>query len=340
MESQAREQGAVIPLALALSHAGASELVAGDLSAAERCFIELATIVEARGLDWSLGSLLVAAWRGQVKRTNILLDSVAAEAARQGQGYQLVFADYARCILELGLGHYHEAYASVAAHVDDTSQLKFALADLVEAAQRSGEHRAAHSQVDRLAELTAVSPTPRNRGFLARARAIVAGDAPEAEDLYTEAIAQHAQTRGPAHVARSHLMYGEWLRRAGRRRDARQHLRAAYGQFEEIGARAFASRARHELQATGEKLRPRSAAEADTKLTAQEDRVARLAAAGATNVEIAAQLYLSAYTVDYHLRKVFRKLGVASRRQLVHALDRLAITSGERPDGMTRIGAD
>jgi hypothetical protein len=132
--NEARKQGAVIPLALALSHAGASELVAGDLLAAERCFIELAAIVEARGFDWSLGSLLIAAWRGQAKQTHALIDAVAAEAARQGQGYQLVFADYARCIRELGFGHYREAYASVRADTDDTSQLKSAFADMVEAA--------------------------------------------------------------------------------------------------------------------------------------------------------------------------------------------------------------
>jgi DNA-binding CsgD family transcriptional regulator len=316
MESEARKQGAVIPLALALSHAGASELVAGDLAAAERCFIELAAIVEARGFDWSLGSLLVAAWRGQAKQAYALSAIVAAEAARQGQGYQLVFADYARCILELGLGHYREAYASVSADTDDTSQLKFAFADMVEAAHRSGEHHAAECQVDRLAELTAVSPTPRNLGFLARAKAMVAGDAAEAEDLYEQAVAQHALLRGSVHVARSQLVYGEWLRRSGRRRDAREHLRAAYDLFEQMGARAFASRTRSELQATGETLRPRRSVEADTHLTPQEEHVARLAAVGATNAEIAAQLYLSAYTVDYHLRKVFRKLGVASRRQL------------------------
>jgi tetratricopeptide (TPR) repeat protein len=212
MESEARKQGAVIPLALALSHAGASELVAGDLAAAERCFIELAAIVEARGFDWSLGSLLVAAWRGQAKQTHALIDVVAAEAARQGQGYQLVFADYARCILELGLGRYREAYESVSADTDDASQLKFALADLVEAAQRSGDHGAAQCHVDRLAALTAVSPTPRNLGLLARARAIVSADAAGAEDLYEQAVAQHALLRGTAHVARSHLVYGGWLR--------------------------------------------------------------------------------------------------------------------------------
>ena len=157
--------------------------------------------------------------------------------------------------------------------------------------------------MDRLAELAAISPTSRNLGLLARARAIVSGDAAEAEDLYEQAVAQHALLRGSVHVARSHLVDGEWLRRAGRRRDARELLRAAYDFFEQMGARAFASRARSELQATGERLRPRRSVEADTHLTAQEEHVARLAAVGATNAEIAAQLYLSAYTVDYHLRK-------------------------------------
>jgi DNA-binding CsgD family transcriptional regulator len=230
-----------------------------------------------------------------------------------------VFGDYARCILELGFGHYRGAYAGVSADTDDTSQLKFALTDLVEAAQRSGEHRAAQRQVDWLAERAAVSPTPRNLGLLARAQAIVAGDAAEAEDLNEHAIAQHSLTRGPAHVTRSRLVYGEWLRRAVRRRDAREQPRHAYELFEQMGARAFASRAPSELQATGETLRPRRSAEAETHLTAQEERVARLAAVGATSAEITAQLCLSAYTVDYHLRKVFRKLGVASRRRLFHS---------------------
>jgi hypothetical protein len=202
MESRARNEGAVVPLALALSHAGGSELVAGNLAVAERCFIELAAIVEARGFSWSLGSLLVSAWRGQARQTYALPNLVAAEAARQGQGYQLVFADYARCILELGLGHYHEAYATLSARTEDTSQLKFALADLVAAAYRSGEYRAAEGQVRRLADLSAISPSSRNLGFLARARAIIAGDAPKAEALYKEAIAQHTVTRGPAHLAR------------------------------------------------------------------------------------------------------------------------------------------
>ena len=228
-------------------------------------------------------------------------------------------ADYARCILELGQGRYEAAYASFAAGIDDTSQVKFVLADLVEAAQRSGHGGAAADLVARLAMLAAASPGPVLLGFLARARALTAGDVASAEDHYREAIDQHGRARGPGHLARSHLVYGEWLRRARRLRDARDSLRAAYQLFEDIGARGFAERTRLELSAAGENLPARAAARDGHNLTPQEAEVTRLAATGATNAEIAAQLYLSPNTVDYHLRKVFRKLGVTSRRQLAHA---------------------
>lgn len=318
MEAQAREQGHAIALSLALSHAGVSELLAGLLPEAERCVLERVATEEARGNDWSIGPLLVAAWRGQAKQAYALLDTVAGEAARQGQGYLLVFADYARCILELGLGHYQTAYASVTTGIPETSQIKFVLPDLVEAAQRSGHRDAAQSLAGHLAELAEASPVPRTLGFLARARAIVAYDDPAAEQHYQDAIQHHGQTRGPAHLARSRLVYGEWLRRAKRPRDAREQLRTALELFEGMGAGGFAARARLELSAAGETRQTRAAADARHDLTPQEARVALLAAAGATNAEIAAQVYLSANTVDYHLRKVFRKLGVSSRRQLAH----------------------
>jgi DNA-binding CsgD family transcriptional regulator len=318
MEAQAREEGAAIALSLALSHAGVSELVAGLLTEAERCFHERVAIEEARGRDWSIGPLLLAAWRGQAEQTQTLLDSVFGEAARQGQGYQLTFAGYARCTLELGRGQYDQAYASLTEGIHDGSQIKFALPDLVEAAERSGHHDAAERLTGQLAELAGASPVPRTLGFLARARALTARDAPDAEPHYRAAIEHHGQTRGPVHRARSHLVYGEWLRRARRPRDARDQLRTAYRLFGQMGAQGFASRARLELSAAGGTVGA-AAAEADHGLTPQEARVASLAAAGATNAEIAAQLYLSANTVDYHLRKVFRKLGVTSRRQLAPA---------------------
>jgi DNA-binding CsgD family transcriptional regulator len=317
MEAAAREQGAMVPLSLALSYAGVAGLLAGDLPEAERCFTEITAIAEARGQPWGVGSLILSAWRGQAARAYALLDAVADEADRQGQGYQLVFADYARCILELGEGHYDAAYASFGSRVDDTSQIKFVLPDLVEAAQRSGHPDAADGMVRLLAKLAAGQPGPVTLGFLARAQALVAGDGAEAEDHYREAINQHG--RAQAHLARSHLVYGEWLRRVKRPRDARSSLRTAHRLFDDIGAQGFARRARLELAAAGETVAAQASAGHGYDLTPQEAQVARLAAAGATNAEIAAQLYLSPNTIDYHLRKVFRKLGVTSRRQLARA---------------------
>jgi len=317
MEAAAREQGAMVPLSLALSYAGVSGLLAGDLPEAERCFTEITAIAEARGQPWAVGSLILSAWRGQADRAYALLDAVADAADRQGQGYQLVFADYARCILELGHGHYGAAYAS--SRVDDTSQIKFVLPDLVEAAQRSGHPDAAARLVRLLAKLATGQPGPVTLGFLARAQALVAGDGADAdaEEHYREAINQHG--RAQAHLARSHLVYGEWLRRVKRPRDARASLRTALRLFDEIGAQGFARRARRELAAAGETVVAQVSAGPRRDLTPQEAQVARLAAAGATNAEIAAQLYLSPNTVDYHLRKVFRKLDVTSRRQLARA---------------------
>jgi DNA-binding CsgD family transcriptional regulator len=156
-------------------------------------------------------------------------------------------------------------------------------------------------------------------GFLARARALAAGHSADADELYREAIDQHGHSPGPAHLARSHLLYGEWLRRARRPRDARLTLRLAYQLLNDIGADGFAERARAELAAAGETRPAKPAAGRSHDLTPQEAQVARLAGTGATNAQIAAQLYLSPNTVDYHLRKVFRKLGVTSRRQLARA---------------------
>jgi DNA-binding CsgD family transcriptional regulator len=279
----------------------------------------MTALAQARDQPWSLGSLLLAAWRGQPQQAYALLDQVAAEAARQGQGYQLPFAGYARCVLELGQGRYDAAHASLPAGIADTSQLKFALPDLAEAAHRSGHHGAADDIARQLGRLAAASPSPVMLGFLARVRALAAGDSPDADGLYREAIDQHGRAPGPAHLARSHLLYGEWLRRARRPRDARVTLLLAYQLLNDIGADGFAERARAELAAAGEASPATAPTRHSGNLTPQEAQVARLAAAGATNTEIAAQLYLSPNTIDYHLRKVFRKLGVTSRRQLAGA---------------------
>ncbi|MDT3443893.1 hypothetical protein [Pseudofrankia sp. BMG5.37] len=213
METAARQHGTMLSLALALSHAGAWGLFAGDLAEARRCFSEMTALADARGQPWSLGSLLLTAWSGPPRQAYALLDLVAAEAARQGQGYQLVFASYARCVVELGQGRYDAAYASYPSGIAGTSQLKFALPDLAEAAARSGHRGAAESIARQLGTLAADTPSPVMLGFLARVRALTAADSPDADDLYREAVDEHTRSAGPAHLARSQLLYGEWLRR-------------------------------------------------------------------------------------------------------------------------------
>ena len=192
------------------------------------------------------------------------------------------------------------------------------LPELVEAAARCGETELAEAALGRLAERALASGTPLALGLLARSRALLAGDA-DAQQLYEEAIEHLGQCRSVPQLARAHLVYGEWLRRQRRRRDAREQLRTAHEMFVSMGAEAFAERARVELLATGERARQRSAPAAE-ELTPQEAQIARLVSQGDSNRDIAAQLFLSPSTVDYHLRKVFRKTGVTSRTQLARAM--------------------
>jgi DNA-binding CsgD family transcriptional regulator len=186
--------------------------------------------------------------------------------------------------------------------------------DLIEAAVRCGETQLASEILGRLAQRCSSSTTHLAAGLLARSRALLADDE-DAERLYLDAVDYLSKGRGAAHRARAHLLYGEWLRRRDRRNDARRQLQAAWELFTEIGAGAFAERARRELAATGTAVRKRETGPS-SRLTPQEESVARLAAGGATNAEIATKLFISPSTVDYHLRKVFRKFGIASRRQL------------------------
>jgi len=318
LEQQAREQGAVLPLSVALIFRLASELFAGALSQARACFTERGAIEAARGGNCELGQALVLAWRGQVSEARAQAASAERVAVEQGQGWKLSWLEYARSVLELGTSHYEEALAAVPCAYEDNPLLSaFALPDLIEAAVRCGQRAFAERAVERVARHAAPSPTPLALGLLARSRALLA-DGSDAEALYQEAITHLRQARGSAHLARAHLLYGEWLRRAKRRRDAREHLRTAHGMFEEMGAGAFAQRASLEIAATGETARRRAPARS-SNLTPQELQVAALAAAGSTNPEIASQLFISPKTVDYHLGKVFRKLDVGSRRQLARA---------------------
>jgi ATP/maltotriose-dependent transcriptional regulator MalT len=196
----------------------------------------------------------------------------------------------------------------------DPSVTTYALPELIEAAAREGDAQLARHALDQLAESTQPAANEFALGVEARCRALLS-DGAAADDLYREAIDRLSRTQLRPDLARAHLLYGEWLRREGRRVDAREQLRTAYEMFAAIGMEAFAERARRELKATGEKVRKRSP-ETSNELTPQEEQIARLARDGFSNPEIGAQLFISARTVEWHLRKVFTKLGVTSRRQL------------------------
>ncbi|MFK0113797.1 AAA family ATPase [Streptomyces sp. NPDC091217] len=324
LEAEARHRSAVIPMALALSYTALSELTAGHFAESERLFDQRAALEEARGSQLHLGALLIAAWHGRFEAARTLTEAVREHAARTGQGYQLVFCDYARCVVELGRSRYPEAYRSLEDQVWDTSQLKFALVDMVEAATRCRRGDEATRLVERLSRLADRTPVPGLLGDLARARALTTADPSSAEALYLRAIEQHENTRGPLRRARSHQLYGEWLRRERRAKEARHVLRIAHGLFDTMGAGGFAARTAQELAAAGDPVETGTGVSGGgDALTPQEARVARLAAGGATNGEIAAQLFLSVHTVDHHLRKVFRKLDIHSRRELSDHRDRI-----------------
>jgi DNA-binding CsgD family transcriptional regulator len=220
------------------------------------------------------------------------------------------------------LGRYEEAAAAATEASDDTPELfvaMWALSELIEAAGRIGDAELAARALQRLDEHTRASDQDWALGMAARGRALLSEDEASADRLHHEAIERLGRTPLRPEHARSHLLYGEWLRRAGRRTDAREHLRVAHDAFVSMGSDAFAERARHELLATGTKVR-RRLDETRDELTPQEEHIARLARDGRTNPEIAAELYLSPRTVEWHLNKVFTKLGISSRRGLQDAL--------------------
>jgi DNA-binding CsgD family transcriptional regulator len=241
-------------------------------------------------------------------------------ASERGEGLAIEVAEWAAAVLHNGLGEYAEA-AAAAERAYDEDGLGFGvwiLPELIEAAVRSGDRSTAEDAFERLARRSGTSAKEWARGVEAAARALLS-DGPEAEEVYLEAIEQLGRSRVTVLHARAQLIYGEWLRREGRRVDARAQLKAAHAAFEAMGAHGFADRARRELLATGETVRKRTDDTRD-ELTPQEAQIARLASDRLTNPEIAAQLYLSPRTVEYHLRKVFQKLGISSRRELATAL--------------------
>jgi DNA-binding CsgD family transcriptional regulator len=298
------------------------ELFAGDLAAVSALVEEQDTVQEAIGGDSSPGSRIVlAAHRGHEAEVAHLDEATTRDAATRGDGTWVALLHWSTAVLCNGLGRYDEALRAAqlaAAYPPDMHMSSWALSELVEAAARCGRPEAAADALGRLAEMARACGTDWVLGAEARARALVA-DPADADELHRQAIERLGRTCFRTELARAHLLYGEMLRREGRRMDARQQLRTAHDMLTAIGMEAFAERARRELLATGEKARKRSAGTRE-KLTPQEEQIARLARDGLSNPEIGVQLFVSARTVEWHLRNVFTKLDITSRGQLRTAL--------------------
>jgi DNA-binding CsgD family transcriptional regulator/tetratricopeptide (TPR) repeat protein len=312
----ARESGALAMLPLALATRAGSHVFAGEFEAAAALIEEANTISAATGLaPVRYHAISLTVWRGAEAESLRLLEATTKLAESRGEGRVTGLVGCFTAILNNGLGRYQEALSAAkqACEHEDLGPYRMALAELIEAGVRCGDREAAARGVA-LMETQAVAETDWALGTLARCRALVA-DEQTAEMLYREAIERLGRTRMKVYLARSHLVFGEWLRRMNRRVDAREHLGTAHDMFVRMGSESYAERARRELLVTGEKTQKRAIGTGDG-LTAQEGQIAQLAGAGLTNQEIGAQLFISAHTVEWHLRKVFAKLGIKSRRQL------------------------
>jgi DNA-binding CsgD family transcriptional regulator len=317
-----RDVGALGLLPIAIAQRVGMHLHAGEFAAAAALVEETEAITEATGADLPpYSALALAAWQGHADEATRLIQATLNRVTARGEGMGLSLTLYTSAVLHNGLGRSRDALHAAeraSAYPRELGFANFALVELVEAAARSGEDARAADAVERLARTTGPSQTPWGRGIQARSRALVSqGD--EAGQLYREAIDQLGRCRGVMALARAHLVYGEWLRRGDWPAKARTQLRTAYQIFTATGAEAFAERTRRELAATGETV-PRPPAEVRGELTPQEGQIARRARDGCSNSEIGAELFLSPRTVEWHLRKVFTKLGISSRRELQAAL--------------------
>jgi len=327
----ARSAGALDQLPIDLAALGTATAWSGDFTAAAALIAESDAVCAATGSRAApFTAMMLACLRADQDEAIPLIDATIAEATAGGQGIAVAYAHWAAAILGNGLGRYADALASARQASEDRSTLyvsMWALPELIEAAVHSRGTRLASRALDRLTETTQAGGTEFGLGIEARARGLVTRG-PAAEDCYREAIDRLGRTRLRPELARAHLLYGEWLRRENWRADARAQLRTAHEMLAPMGMAGFAERARRELVATGETVRKRTAGAPDG-LTAQEASIARLARDGLTNPEIGAQLFLSARTVEWHLRKVFTKLGIGSRRELPEALARLRLVPGD-----------
>ncbi|MDA8368260.1 MAG: AAA family ATPase [Nocardiopsaceae bacterium] len=305
-----RSSGSPITIRLGLSQVAVSAVLTGDFGRAMAAIAEEEAIADALGdVPQLYPRVHLAAMRG---RRQEALD-LFAEVTSRGTGQLAANSSWSAAMLYNGLAEYPAALdaATRAVAGGDLFIAGIGLPELVEAAVRCGETAVAESALESLVERTEPAGTSYALGVVAGARALVS----DVEDDYREALEHLTGSTLAPDLARVHLRYGEWLRRAGRRRDAREHLRTAHGQLSEIGMEAFARRAADELRATGEVVRARSEHSYD-RLTMQEMHIARQVAAGATSKEVAVRLFLSPRTIDAHLRSIFRKLGITSRRQL------------------------
>jgi DNA-binding CsgD family transcriptional regulator len=320
-----RQLGALAELPLALDRRIRPLLFAGELTAAAALLDETRTVEEATGNPpWHYGALSLAAFRGNQATADALISSIMQDVTQRGEGYGIACAEWAKAVLSNGLSQPRDAVAAAERAAEfhgDLGFFRWALVELVEAAVHAGMTETAVGAYRRLTEMTGPAGTEWALGLAARSRALLS-DGDEAESGYREAIDRLGRTRIRVDLARAHLLYGEWLRRENRRADARSQLRTAHEMLDAMGLAAFAERARRELAATGETVRKRTV-ETTTTLTAQEAYIARLARDGRTNAEIGAQLFLSVRTVEWHLRKIYTKLGITSRRELRGALDHL-----------------
>jgi DNA-binding CsgD family transcriptional regulator len=312
-----RDAGAFAELPQHILSFGLARTWIGDFAGVAAVIAETERIDAATGRYSGYLLPTLRALQGREAEASALIASVVEQAASPGREGEATPAHWAAAILNNGLARYEEAKAAARKATWNRFNpwfAKWALPELVEAAARGGDADLARDALERLAETTQPAGTDFALGIEARCRALLADDDSE-DDLYREAIERLERRQLRPDQARAHLLYGEWLRRDGRRVDARQQLRVAYDMFVTIGMKAFAERARRELMATGEKVRKRSP-ETLAELTPQEEQIARLARDGLSNPEIAAQLFISAKTVEWHLGKVFTKLGITSRRQL------------------------
>jgi DNA-binding CsgD family transcriptional regulator/tetratricopeptide (TPR) repeat protein len=318
-----RRQGALWALGRALLVAAHAEIVAGRFAEADACYAQSDDFFAATGFpaNAAVNRALLLAWRGREAELRAALAAIVKVAETSGVGYLLISGLYAHTVLDLGLGRYQSAldHALTIYRDDPPGVGNLVLPLVVEAGIRAGQRPAAAAALARMTERAQAAGTPWGLGLLARCQALMSADQ-QAEARYRESIELLSQVPVALDLAHTRLLFREWLRRRRRRSQARTQLRAAHQLFDSCGAVPFAERARAELLATGEQVRNR-ALPAPAGLTPQERQVAILAAGGNTNAEIASRLFITVSTVEFHLNKVFRKLGISSRRQIASRLE-------------------